>query len=69
MDVKLQQQAKSNSIENFRYGFDDIYWDAVIGRMEQNQDIFKRMMDDKDFGGLVKNYLLKRVYAQLRADI
>jgi len=33
--------------------------------MEQNQDIFTKMMDDKDFGALVKNYMLKKVYKRL----
>jgi type I restriction enzyme R subunit len=64
-DQKLSEQAKTNSIENFKFGFDDIFMDKLIGRMEQNQDIFTKMMDDKDFGGLVRDYLLKRVYEQL----
>jgi len=33
--------------------------------MEQNQDIFTKMMDDKDFGGLVRAYMLKKVYERL----
>lgn len=28
--------------------------------MEQNQDIFSKMMDDKDFGNIVKSYMLKK---------
>ncbi|MDD3687224.1 MAG: type I restriction endonuclease subunit R, partial [Bacteroidales bacterium] len=64
-DQKLSEQAKTNSIENFKFGFDDIFMDKLIGRMEQNQDIFTKMMDDKDFGGLVRDYLLRRVYEQL----
>lgn len=39
--------------------------DKLIGRMEQNQDIFTKIMDDKEFGVLVKNYLRKRVYNQI----
>lgn len=65
-DKKLSEQAKSNSIENFKFGFDDIFMDKLLGRMEQNQELFARMMDDKVFGGLVQNYLLKRVYNELR---
>lgn len=61
-DDKLRQQAQANSIENFKFGFDDIYMDKAISRMEQNQDIFSKMMDDKEFGGLVRNYMLKKVY-------
>ncbi|WP_034893726.1 type I restriction endonuclease subunit R [Gillisia sp. Hel_I_29] len=64
-DKKLSAQAKSNSIENFKFGFEDAFMDKLIGRMEQNQDIFTKIMDDKEFGVLVKNYLLKRVYNQL----
>lgn len=66
LDTKLREQAQINTMENFKYGFDDIFLDKLIGRMDQNQDIFTKMMDDQEFGGLVKNYLLKKVYAQLR---
>ncbi|MDT0675121.1 type I restriction endonuclease subunit R [Autumnicola musiva] len=64
-DEKLSEQAKSNTMENFKFGFEDAFMDKLIGRMEQNQDIFTKIMDDKEFGVLVKNYLLKRVYKQL----
>jgi len=36
--------------------------DKAISGMEQNQDIFSKMMDDKEFGGMVRNYMLKKVY-------
>ena len=64
-DLKLSEQARNNPIENFKFGFDDLFMDKLIGRMEQNQDIFSKMMDDKDFGNLVKNYMLKKVYSRL----
>ncbi len=64
-DTKLQEQAKNNPIENFKFGFEDLFMDKLIGRMEQNQDIFTKMMDDKEFGGLVKGYMLKKVYDRL----
>jgi type I restriction enzyme R subunit len=64
-DIKLQEQAKNNPIENFKFGFDDLFMDKLIARMEQNQDIFTKMMDDKEFGGLVKGYMLKKVYNRL----
>lgn len=64
-DSKLQEQAKNNPIENFKFGFDDLFMDKLIGRMEQNQDIFTKMMDDKEFGNIVKGYMLKKVYNRL----
>jgi type I restriction enzyme R subunit len=65
LDVKLGEQAKNNTIDNFKFGFEDLFFDKLIGRMEQNQDIFAKMMDDKEFGGIVKNYMLKKVYSRL----
>ena len=64
-DGKLSEQAKNNSISNFKFGFDDVFMDKLIGRMDQNQDIFSKMMDDIDFGTLVKDYMLKKVYKRL----
>lgn len=64
-DAKLQEQARNNPIENFKFGFEDLFMDKLIGRMEQNQDIFAKMMDDKEFGSLVKGYMLKKVFNRL----
>ncbi|MNK04811.1 Type I restriction enzyme [compost metagenome] len=68
-DDKLRQQAQANSIENFKFGFDDIYMDKAISRMEQNQDIFSKMMDDKEFGSLVRDYMLKKVYERFNQAV
>lgn len=64
-DDKLSEQARNNSMDNFKFGFEDAFMDKLIGRMEQNQDIFSKMMDDKDFGMLVKDYMLKKVFKRL----
>jgi type I restriction enzyme R subunit len=65
-DTQLAAQAQSNDIDNFKFGFDNVALDKFISRMDQNQEIFARMMDDKDFRGLVMEYLLKRVYNRLK---
>ncbi|SDB30315.1 type I restriction enzyme, R subunit [Flavobacteriaceae bacterium MAR_2010_188] len=64
-DEKLAVQAQNNSIDNFKFGFNDAYLEKWIGRMEQNQDIFSKIMDNKEFGDLVKDYMLKKVYERL----
>jgi type I restriction enzyme, R subunit len=64
-DENLAAQAKSNTIQNFSYGFKEEAMNKFIDRMDQNQEIFTKMMDDKEFGGLVMTYLMKRVYNQL----
>ncbi len=65
MDDKLGVQAKINTIDNFKYGFEDVFIAKLVDRMDQNQDIFNKIMDDKAFAAVVKDYLLKRVYRRL----
>lgn len=36
-DEKLQMQAQSNSMDNFKYGFDEAFLAKLIERMEENQ--------------------------------
>jgi type I restriction enzyme, R subunit len=61
----LSQQAKSNSIQNFKYGFDDLFLTTLIERMEDNQDIFTKVIDDPAFGDAVRDWMLKKVYNRL----
>lgn len=64
----LSKQARSNTIDNFKFGFDDIFIDALIGRMDQNETIFARIMDDAGFASTVKEYLLRSVYKKLNEE-
>jgi len=36
--------------------------------MEANQDIFGRMMDDEEFGTLVRDWMLKKVYRSINEE-
>jgi type I restriction enzyme R subunit len=65
-DDELSDQAKSNGIENFRLVFDRKFMRTIIGRMDANSDIFKRILDDDDFRELLGDYYVKKVYEQLR---
>lgn len=65
MDEKLGVQAKTNTIDNFKYGFEDVFVNKLVDRMDQNQDIFNKIMDDNAFAAVVKDYLLKKVYKRL----
>jgi len=67
-DEKLGVQAKSNTIDNFKFGFEDVFIAKLIDRMDQNQDIFNKIMDDKAFSSVVKDYLIKKVYKRLNAQ-
>ncbi len=69
MDEKLGVQAKTNTIDNFKYGFEDVFIAKLVDRMDQNQDIFNKIIDDKAFAAVVKDYLLKRVYKRLSETV
>ncbi len=68
-DERLTQQARSNSIDNFRYGFDEAFLTKLIERMEANQEIFGRIMDDEAFGALVREWMLRKVYDRIVHDV
>jgi len=65
-DPDLGAQARSNSLDNFRFGFDKKFASTVIGRMDLNDEIFRRLMDDDAFRDVVRNYYGQRVYDRLR---
>lgn len=64
-DEKLQMQARSNTIDNFKYGFDEAFLAKLIERMEDNQGIFEKILDDKEFGEVVRKWMLQKVYERL----
>ena len=67
-DEGLQQAAKANTLENFRYVFVKALEGLFIDRMEQNEDIFAKYMNDPAFKKLVSEHLLKQVYEQIREE-
>lgn len=64
----LRQAASANSIENFKYVFGKALEGLFIDRMEQNEEIFARFMNDPNFQRLVEEHLRKQVYEQIRAE-
>ena len=66
-DETLQTQAKVNKLDTFKFAFEDKFINKLIDRMEQNQDIFEKILENKSFGDLVKQLMMKSVYAKLNA--
>ena len=65
-DSSLQQAALVNSIDNFKFVFDKALEGLFIDRMDQNQEIFARYMNDRQFQEIVAATLLRQVYMQIR---
>jgi len=66
-DETLQKQAKVNKIDTFKYAFEDMFIGKLIDRMDQNKEIFEKIIENKEFGDLVKHVLLQSVYRKLNA--
>jgi len=62
----LSDQAKSNSIDNFKLVFGRKFLETIVTRMDANSDIFKRILDEEEFRDALGDYYVKKVYEQLR---
>lgn len=64
-DETLQTQARVNKIDTFKFAFNDKFIDKLIGRIDQNKEIFEKIIEDKMFGDLVKELMMKKIYKKL----
>jgi type I restriction enzyme R subunit len=67
-DEKLREAATANTIENFRFVFEKALEGLFIDRMEQNEELFARYMNDPAFQKVVAEHLLRQVYSQIRDE-
>jgi type I restriction enzyme R subunit len=65
LDNTLQTQAKVNKMDTFKFAFEDLFVNKLFERMEQNQDIFEKILDDKAFGDVVREIMMKSIYQKL----
>lgn len=68
LDSKIQKAAMVNTLENFGYVFRKVLGDLFISRMDANEDITARFMDEKDFRHVVENYLAHEVWDEVRSQ-
>jgi type I restriction enzyme R subunit len=65
-DPKLAAQANNNTLDNFKLVFDPKFLNTIVTRMDSNEAIFKKILDDDDFRAVLADYYLRRIYARLR---
>jgi type I restriction enzyme R subunit len=65
-DPQLAAQARENTIDNFRLMFDRKFMNTIVTRMDDNEAIFKQVLDDDDFRQVLADFYLRKVYARLR---
>ncbi len=62
----LRQAGMANSIENFEPVFNRQLENLFLERMEGNEEIFVRLMNDEAFRNIAATHLMRAVYAQIR---
>jgi type I restriction enzyme R subunit len=67
-DSYLREAAMANTMENFGYAFCKQLESLFINRMDQNEEITAKFMNEKEFQEAVGKYLLHQVYNQIRAE-
>lgn len=65
-DKTLQQAAQANTIENFGYVFKKALEGIFIDRMDQNEEITAKFMNEKQFRDAVTQHLVNDVYGGIR---
>jgi len=61
-DPEVTAQAQHNTLDNFRLVFDRMFLNTVVGRMDDNEAIFKKVLDDDEFRQALMDLYATRVY-------
>ena len=61
-DEKLTEQARQNTLDNYRFGFESKWTDHLLSLRQSNDALFQRIMCDEGFGDTVKTRLMEDVY-------
>ena len=67
-DPEVAAQARNNTLDNFRLVFDRMFLNTVVSRMDDNEAIFKRILDDPEFQHVLMDLYANRVYRRARTD-
>jgi type I restriction enzyme R subunit len=63
----LRMAARANTLDNFRHVFERMLEGLFIDRMEGNEEIFDRIMQDASFRDVASSHLMREIYDRLRA--
>ena len=66
-DERIVEAAQANSFPNFSAFFNRILEDLFIDRMEGNEEIFSRVMKDKNFRGAAQEHIAREVYNRVNS--
>lgn len=65
-DESIAEVARANNFENFSSFLDRNLDDLFIARMEGNEDIFSRVMEDTEFRSAAHEHLAREIFRRVR---
>ena len=68
VNEKIVEAARANSLHNFTAFLDRMLDEMFIERMEGNEEIFSRVMTDKEFRAVAHNHLAEEIFKRVRTD-
>jgi type I restriction enzyme R subunit len=66
-DPEVSAQAQNNTVENFGPVFDRMFMGRVVGRMDDNEAIFRRILDDAEFRQVLMDWYATKVYRRAKS--
>ena len=66
---QIQQAVRANSLENFEPVFTKQLENLFMERMDGNEEIFVRLMNDASFRNVAATHLMRAVYTQIRNGV
>jgi type I restriction enzyme, R subunit len=67
-DGEVQQRATANSLDNFALSMKGKLRDAIIDRLDKNETIATRYLNEADFEAVAFKALVKRIYEDLNGN-
>ncbi|AKU91179.1 type I restriction endonuclease subunit R [Vulgatibacter incomptus] len=68
LDDEVVQRAKANPLDNFALAMKGKVEGLMVDRMDQNQEIVTRYLNDSQFQDLAFRLLVKRIYDEIRGE-
>jgi type I restriction enzyme R subunit len=67
-DERIVEAAKANTLANFSAYLDRVMDELFIDRMEGNEEIFSRVMTDKEFRAAAHDHLAREIFTRVRGE-
>lgn len=64
----LADQARTNTMGNFRHAFNPAAMDAVISRMERNDNLTEQFMSNEELRGMMLDAMMREFYQRVRGS-